>query len=404
MGKATLIEGLLGAPAVVGKVKKALGYDPDKVAAGYPDVAEPVLQKDPKTGKEFYAKGETEESLAVQKARKAAQRDIDKGNYTPYFDPAKRFYADPSKYDIQGNTLTDAMPKKQATIDKYEQMARNPEAVGRLENAFNIGRTDPNTGRWYAMGQLEQAYIDILGPEKGRAMFKERFADSMAATTGGSNPTDNFINAMYGNYLREQGLRAPERSFEMPFPIGGRFISGNMQKYNYAINDGFGLTADGTPKRFNFSGNFLGDINRGTVDEQMMTGWDPSGKMAQPPGDSYGVYEAVIRDLAQKYGLGGSAEFQDVGWGGLKAIKDAAKTGGDPRDFVNGMPMIEHVNEAIERTSRITGRPQDEALEWMIRSKGPVYGGAGAAVLPGLLDANEDPEGDLADYAKGLRY
>ena len=87
-------------------------------------------------------------------------------------------------------------------------------------------------------GHLEQEFIKEYGPDLGRQMFKQRFADPMAATTGGADPTSNLMMAHYGNYLKEQGLPIPEHSYEYPFPIGGRYAAGNMKQYDKMIMQG----------------------------------------------------------------------------------------------------------------------------------------------------------------------
>lgn len=351
------------------------GYDPAKVAKDYPDRAPPVTKVDPKTGKEFPGKDLSEEAKAVQKARKAAQKEIDAGNYTPVFPIKDRFYVDAANYPLVGDTLTDAMPKKQVTIDKYKERFDTPEIRQRLQAAFLRGNADPNAQRWYAMGQLEKAYVDELGTEAGRKAFKTDFADAMAATTGGADPTDNLMMAHYGNVLRARGEPVPANAFDMPFPIGGRYAGGNMRMYDKVINQGRDFVASETPKRFNFSANFQGHKNRATIDEQMSGGFEPG--LAVPPGDSYGVMEGVVADLARQNKVP-SAEAQDVMWAGLKGTK--------------GKPMIQHVNEAIERTSRITGLSPEEVLRKnLIRKMGPLYGiGAAGVGTAALMGQRED--------------
>ena len=355
-----------------------VGYDRAKIAANYPDVAPPVLAKDPKTGKEFLQKQKSPEAEAVERVRRAAQKDIDKGNYTPFFDVNQRFYADASQYPLRGRTLTDALPKKQATIDKYTQQFDTPEIRQRLLAAYDRGAADPMTKDWYAMGQLEAQFIKEFGEKKGREMFKERFADAMSATTGGADPTSNLLMASYGNFLRQRGVPQPTAAYDFPYPIGGRFASGNMAMYDRVINQGAGLDASKTPKRFDFSGNFLGHRNMATMDEQMMSGFDP--KFLAPPGDSYGVVEGVVHRLAAERGVQ-PANFQDVTWAGLKGTK--------------GKPMIQHVNEAIERTARVTGKkPEDVVRDSLVRGTHPLYGigalGLGTAAAVAALRDQED--------------
>lgn len=351
------------------------GYDPAKVAADYPDRAPPVLKFDKKKGKEFLGKDLSAEAQAVQKARNLAQREINAGNYTPYFNVADRYYVDSANYPLVGDTLVDAMPKKQDTINKYKARFDTPEINQRLQAAFLRGNADPNAQRWYAMGQLEKVYVDELGEEAGRAAFKTDFADAMAATTGGADPTDNLMMAHYGNFLRARGEPIPENSYDFPFPIGGRYAGGNMEMYDKVINQGRDFVAGETPKRFNFSANFQGHKNRATIDEQMSGGFEKG--LKAPPGDSYGVMEARVGKIAEENGVP-PVEAQDVMWAGLK---------GTP-----GKPMIQHVNEAIERTSRITGLTPDEVLRNnLIRKMGPIYG-IGAVGLGTAAYMNQDEE------------
>jgi hypothetical protein len=348
----------------VGASIKNLGFDPVKMRTQYPDRLPPVLAFDKIKQKEYLAKQLSPEAKLVQKASTAAQRDIEKGNYTPYFDVSKRFFADPAKYNLQGETLTQALPAKAETIAKYKAMYDTPESRKKLSKAYEAGRLDPNAENWYAMGQLEEEYIKRLGAKKGAARFKDDFADAMAATTGGADPTSNFLMGSYGNYLREQGTAIPKNAYDLPYPIGGRFASGNMAMYDKVINQGAGLSAKETPKRFDFSANFLGDMNRATIDEQMMTGIYPA--LKAPAGDSYGVAEQVVNNLAAQYGVK-PGNFQDVTWKGLKGVP--------------GMPMMEHINQSIERTARITNQTPQQVLDAFIRKRAPMYSAAPFGLL-----------------------
>lgn len=348
----------------IGASVKNVGFDPVKMRTQYPDRLPPVLAFDKQKQKEYLAKQLSLEAKLVQKASTAAQRDIEKGNYTPYFDVSKRFFADPTKYNLQGETLTQALPAKAETIAKYKAMYDTPKSREKLSKAYEAGKLDPNAENWYAMGQLEEEYIKRLGAEKGRLRFKDDFADAMAATTGGADPTSNFLMGSYGNFLRERGTAIPKNAYDLPYPIGGRFASGNMAMYDKVINKGAGLSAKETPKRFDFSGNFLGDMSKATIDEQMMTGIYPG--LKAPAGDSYGVAEQVVHDLAAKYGVN-PGNFQDVTWKGLKGVP--------------GMPMMEHINQSIERTARITKQTPEEVLDAFIRKRAPMYTAAPFGLL-----------------------
>jgi len=362
-----------GLPVGFGIKDVSKGFDPKKMGKQYPDTLPGVPMVDPKTNKVYIGKVLSPEAEVVQKFKKAAQKDIEKGNYTPYFDVEKRYYADPTRHPLQGNTLTDAIAKKPETIARWEAQLDTPEGRVRLLDAYNKGKQDPMTKDWYAMGQLENEFIKEFGLEKGAQMFKERFADAMAATTGGADPTSNLLTAAFGNYMRQNKKMLPENTYDLPFPIGGRFIGGNIKMYDKAINQGAGLTAAEQPKRFDFSGNFLGYKDKATIDEQMSQGFQP-GLMAPPQG-AYGVMENVIHDLAKGQGID-PVNFQDVTWAGLKNVP--------------GKPMIQHVNEAIERTARITGKtPEQVVKDSLVKGTSPLFGAAPLGLLYDQKEKNQ---------------
>lgn len=354
MAKATSILGFV----------EALGR---KLADKYPDTAPPVTKVDPKKGP-YQAKGETPETKAIMDARKTISKDIELGNYDPFFPVEQRFYADSSQYDLVGNTLTDTLPKTQKTIDAKIAQFDTPEARASLRQAFEKAADDPMAADWYALGQLEKLFIDELGPEAGRKAFKDMFADAMAATTGGADPGSNLLMAQYGNFLRQQGMEVPDAAYKMPVPIGGRFVTGNMQMFDRVANKGQALTAADQPKRFNFSSNFLGDRNRATIDEQMTAGMT-GGQFNAPPQGSYGILEGIVHDEAAKLGIK-PANMQDVSWAGYKNIQ--------------GKPMIQFVNEAIERTARLTGQTPEQVARGIPRGK-PLYDAGGAAIGAGTI-------------------
>jgi hypothetical protein len=346
------------------------GYDNYKIAQDYPEVIAPMLATDAKTGKEFFQKQLSPEALSVQKARKEAQKQIEGGNYSPFFDVEKRYYADPSHYPTAGYTQTDIVPKKAETIAKYEALANNPESLARLRGAFEKAKDRPAAKDWYAMGQLENEFIKELGPEEGRRQFKARFADAMAATTGGADPNSNLMMAAYTNYQKNLGKEIPTAAADLPFPIGGRFVSGNMDQARKLAD--VGQIPVTNPKRHNFSANFLGHRDVSTLDEQMSQLWDP--KMMSPPPNAYGIYQAALAKEAEKAGVN-PVNFQDIAWAGAK-------------DYP-GKPMMQEINEMIERTHLITGQPKEEILKGFIRADKPMYGVAG---LSGLTQLPEDEE------------
>jgi len=356
----------------------------------YPPIAPPAWATDKVTGKEYLAKVNSPEALSVQKSVGAAQRDIDAGNYTPYFPVNQRADVKPSNYPFSGKTVDEAAPRTAASIEKYEALANSPEGIARLREAYEVGQKIPDADRWYFMKQLEDAFVKELGPVEGRKQFDQKFATSMAATTGGSSPKENFRMAMYGNYLRENNIPYPEHTYEMPYPIGGRYAKGNITQHEKIFDGGGAIDPGINPKRYNFRGNFVGET-AGTIDEQMSGLFQPG--MQIPPGPSYGSYEAALNRTAAEYGKK-PRDFQDVAWAGAKKAKDGAK-------YPGSRPMIEEVNQAIERTARITGQTPEEVLtQNIIRSRGPLYGIGAPAMLAAGQNQDAVPQNQDAGPPK----
>lgn len=345
-------------------------------AEEYPPTGPPVTKIDKKTGEEYLAKELTPEAMAFKKERDRIVKDMAANGYEPYFDPAQRYHVDPANYPPNVDT-TAIVPAKQATIDKHMANIGSEEARARLQAAYERGKGMPNTADWYAMGQLEQKFINELGPEAGRQAFRDRFSTSMAATTGGADPTSNWLMAAYGNFLRENGLAYPQAAHEMPFPIGGRYATGNLEQHQKIFDaGGFPALGERNPKRHNFAQDFTGNRNAATMDEQMVSGMTPGVNV--PPDNTYGLYEKVTAQEAKKAGVP-PQNFQDVAWSGFKNMKD-------PK-YKSGQPMIETLNESIERTHRLTGMPRDEIVRrGIISGQIPMYGLLGAAGLGAAAD------------------
>jgi hypothetical protein len=238
------------------------------------------------------------------------------------------------------------------------------------------------------MGQLEKEYIKEYGEKAGRQAFKREFGDMMSATTGGAAPYDNFLMAQYANVNAKQGTRLPERAYEMPFPIGGRYASGNIAQAQKYIDEGMkGFDPAVNPKRYDFSSAFAGNPNAMTIDEQMYGALRPSTTKASVGlPEWYGPATRVAREEALKAGVSPRA-FQDVTWAGLKK----GKTG---ENFDYEGPMINHINRSIETTHRLTGMPREEIVRrGLIRKEIPMYGIGGAAAMGGLAAQDRYQEG-----------
>jgi hypothetical protein len=341
-------------------------------AQQYPPTGPGTPAVDKVTGKPYLEKTLTPEAVAFDKVRSKVVKDVKKGNYEPYFDPKKREKVDPANYPRSGQTLAATMPKQEKTIAKYEAIVRKPEVAERLQAAFDEGNQFEGAGQWYYMKQLEDEFIAELGEAEGRKGF-EQWARTMAQTTGGADPTGNFLAAHNLRYQRAKGEEGITKSVDMPYPVGGRYMSGNMELANKAGDKPFvpGIN----PKRHNFESNFLGHTDP-TIDEVMMRGFDPKGP--QMP-EYYGPYEQVVNELAAANNVPGS-EFQDKAWAGLKRQGERAR-GKEP--YIPG-PMIQHVNDSIERTARLTGlTPREVVRQNLVRAKGPMYG------ISGLVAADQ---------------
>jgi hypothetical protein len=351
-----------------------------ELATRYPEVAPPVEAIDRKTGKPYLAKELSEEAKAVQLARKVAQERIDRGEYTPFFDPAKRFDVDITQYPAYEPTITQRRVKPE-TQEKYDSMLMAEDVLARLDDAYKRGLLQKQDAEnWYMLGQVEAEFIKEFGEKVGRERFKERIADAMAATTGGADPESNWLMAQYGNFMKQQGAEMPKAAYEFPFPIGGRYVSGNMDQYRKMIMEGEGVTPD-NPKRYNFSYNFLGS-KAPTIDEQMMGIIRPGVNVPEP--GTYGHHEAPVTAAAARQSVD-PRYYQEVAWAGAK---DAKTKGG-----FKAAPFIDTINESIERTSQVTGLPPEEVVrKGLVRSEMPMYGAAGATVGAGAL--SESGEGE----------
>jgi len=399
---------LFADPKLKAKAEALRGSYP-QYAEQYPGIGPPALKAnlpDPKKPGKFLAKaakGELpyanmEEALArsaepgfflekkltpqaeqFQRDRNLIQRDMDLHGYEPYFDPKKRTDVNPKHYGPFEDTAVTAAPKTAKTQAEWEAKYGTDEIRARLRAGFEEGKKVPESDRWYFMGQLEKKYIDVLGAKEGREAFKREFADMMAATTGGAAPYDNFLMSHYANVVNKQGQRLPERGYDLPFPIGGRFASGNIAQAQKYIDEGIGSWPMKNPKRYDFSSAFQGNKQAGTIDEQMMTAFDPTLKIKQPVW--YGPATQTLRQEAAKVG-GDARGFQDVGWAGLKKKKTEA--GGEAFEYEG--PMINQINRSIETTHRLTGMPREEiVVRGLIKKEIPMYGltgllGGGAAM------------------------
>ena len=377
----TLRGSVVSSPSVAKTTAKPARQFPE-LAERYPLVLPGRPAIDAVTGKEYIAKDLSDEAKAVAQARAIAQKEIKAGNFDPYFPPENRQPVDKGlfpQYDFDTTQLVASRPE---TFAKYDAIANDPRAEQSLIQMMLKGKESEETASgWYHMNQLLEKYIEVYGPEIGPDKFRTNFAESMAATTGGMSPTNNFMLAHYGNFNANQTpypSNAPQElslgAYDMPYPIaaGKMGLRNNADAFNKMVLGEAGITPD-NPKRFDFAGNFLGQ-DRAVMDEQMMGGSfgkiDP--KLAgAPPAKMYGHFANKVGEIGQDLGMSPS-NAQELGWFGAKAFKNPGKD-------ITPQPMIDDVNQAIERTHRITGLPHDEIVErGVVKQEIPLYAQGGA--------------------------
>jgi hypothetical protein len=335
-------------------------------AKEYPAVGPPVWKpkEEPSFPGEMYeAKQLTPEAAKFDKARSKIMRDMEKKGFQPYFDPEKRGLVDYTKYPNPNTDTSTIRPTREDTVKKYTDAIDAPETRARLEAAIARGEELGGANNWYFMNQLEHEYIKELGPKAGRAAFLDEFAVPMAATTSGQRPGPNLMTAHYLEYLRKNNMEFPTAAHQMPAPIGGRRAAVNIRDY-LAMREkgGYAGLGEDQPKMHDFSRSLIGDLRNPVVDEQMAGGMLKGQKSELISGarnTAYGQLQDPIRAAAAERGLLPGA-VQDVAWAGFK---------GEP-----GKPMIQIVNEAIERTHRLTGMPRSEIVRRaLVRKEIPLY-------------------------------
>src|SRR5580765_4872143 len=367
-------------------------------AQEYPPVGPPTVKlkdadKAKFPGETYLEKTYTPEAAAFMKKRGKIMKDMKKG-YAPYFDPAERQDVDPSNYpDPNVDTLT-IQPKKEDTFKEYAKNINRPATAQLLREAYDRGEKLGNAHDWYAMSQLEDAYVKELGEGPGRAAFLDEFAVPMAATTSGNDPRANFLMAHYLEYLRKQGEDIPV-GHQFPAPVGGRRVNVNIRDYK-AMRErgGYEGLGEDQPKMHNFARSFIGDLSHGVMDEQMAGGamghlrtkaareeWAEKARHL-----GFGMLEKILHGEAAKKGLK-PGNFQDVAWAGFKGESSG--------------PMISQINDAIERTHRLTGMPREEIVRrGLIRKEIPIYG-LTAAATPYLWGGLQQEGGDNSSPSTG---
>ena len=353
----------------------------------------------------YRSKEYTAEETRLLAARNKVMEDMKQG-YTPYFDPAQRYDVDYQQY-----LRLFGQPENTADLTKKIIKGEPPQLnMGALDQAYTTGAALPDAEGFYKMGQLEREFINRYGPDEGRRQYVAKFSTPMAATTAGVTPTQNLMLAMYGNFMREAGKPLPAvkgEAYNIPYPIGGGKYgpTGNLQQYQKAAEaGGFDYTVN--PKRYDFDWAFRGRRDAPVIDEQMMKGMTGEPQGAEAAKGGYGYYSKPVSERAGAFNVD-PIQYQEVGWAGLKNQSDIAaaiKRGATPEraaeQAFQGQPMIQDVNDQIERTSRLLQIPPAEVVRrGLVESKLPTYalpfGFLGAGAMGSLAAPDRYDEGAL---------
>jgi hypothetical protein len=336
----------------------------------------PVCKFDKETGEWYLAKDPSQEELQLEALLDTFQRDIDAGKITPHFDPAKRRYADGTYYPRTMDT-GDIKAVRASTQQKHEDIAHSTEATQRLDDTFERGEQQKENARDFsAVGELEDKFIQELGPDKGREEFR-KWAETVATTSPGADPRANLRGAQFARYMRTKGLPLPIRGADIPYPAGSRFGAPNLKQFQKILMEGSGITS-ANPKLYDYASELLGHTDRGPpIDEQRFRLMDPE-RSAPPPG-SYGHYKGAVVDRAAAHGVS-PTHFGDMLYAGA-------------RENHWTKPLITYINEMIERTHRVTGMARDEIVRrGLVRGEIPLFGLGG--ILAGKkLSADDDDNG-----------
>lgn len=356
-------------------------------AERYPKTAPPVAKYDPSTGKWYWAKQYSEEEFRLKPERDAVREEVKTGNFPPTFEPAERHPA--TSDNSQVLDTQDIRMARAATQEKYEAIARSAEAEQRIMNAYWRGQLQrENAIHWSDIGQIEKRFIEEYGPDLGPREFRQ-FAESIAATTAGATPDANFLMAHFARYMKAKGEKIPLEGYNIPHPVGSQYVGRDMAQYQKMVVDGHGITTD-NPKPYNFLYDLLGRyssperrlaangspaLDGPLIDKRISRLFHPD--MTSPPPGSYGHFQTALVDLARRQGVH-PQEFRDLVWAGA-----------DPHHSTK--PLIQIINEAIERTHRITGMARDEIVRrGLIRAEIPLYGLGGILAAPQLLENDDD--------------
>jgi hypothetical protein len=178
----------------------------------------------------------------------------------------------------------------------------------------------------------------------------------------------------------------------MPYPIGGAYAARNAEQARRLFKNPAAGYGTKNPKRHDYSYSILGHTDKPPVDSVISSGIVQNMRAPQ----HYGPASELLKIIAERLGVEGR-HFQDVTRTGLQKLKHDAKSGasGKQHPFKPDGPLIDTINESIERTHRLTGMPREEIVRrGLVLKEIPMYGVGGMAVAPilgyGVLDSTSE--------------
>lgn len=251
-----------------------------------------------------------------------------------------------------------------------------------------LAPSNPNAWKFYWTGPEQDEFFKAYGKEKGQEEF-QKLMSNMGATTSGARPAQNVRSATY-HWIREgQGLPLPVAP---PYPYGHNKYGTHLNSLNSLLdNGGVSLPPGQHPKGATFAGNLSGQTSDATMDEVMTTGHgllSGTGAPQMAPFEgTYGVPVQKMREVTKDLKRTKGKIPQEV-VSGLTPMdvqsKVWAELGGTPS---YAKPLLEHLSDRAQVTSRVTGLPVAEVMRLLREKKMPLLGVGAGLLGNGYLDA-----------------
>jgi hypothetical protein len=289
----------------------------------------------------------------------------------------------------------------QFDLERYVPPRGVPHRVQSLASPTNIERVndaalrgaDQGGRAWYNTEPLGEAFIGLLGPEKGLAAY-EQYLNFVAATSPRSSVGENIRNASYYYVRSKQEPTMPVPHWDgsklrldetLPPPYGHTAQGLHAKKVNEVLEGG-SLSPLTNPKISSFAENLRGNQMPVTIDAHNARLWglrNARGLPADvPPQAGYGFLERLQQAEAGKLGLT-PAQYQASAW-----IGGANQTGVRS----NLAPWLESFEERVALTAQKHGMSKEEVLRQFIRGELSLLSLGGIAAAEATLPRETEDE------------